>query len=60
MSNIIDDAMTSEKMKQMKSGGKKKKQIIGVEKLVDANEAGGRNSEKCILLIKEGQAEKSL
>ena len=46
--------MTSEKMKQMKSGGKKKKQIIGVEKLVDANEAGGRNSEKCTLLITEG------
>jgi DNA topoisomerase-2 len=43
----------------MTSGGKKQR-VLGVEKLEDANEAGSRNSEKCTLILTEGDSAKSL
>nr|GMC86459.1 DNA topoisomerase 2-like [Ipomoea batatas] len=42
-----------------KTDGKKTKRLI-VEKLEDANDAGGRNSEKCTLILTEGDSAKAL
>ncbi|CAH9108152.1 unnamed protein product [Cuscuta epithymum] len=42
-----------------KTDGKKTKRIL-VEKLEDANDAGGKNSEKCTLILTEGDSAKAL
>jgi DNA topoisomerase-2 len=47
------------KLAKMTAGGKKLR-IQGIEKLEDANEAGSRNSEKCTLILTEGDSAKSL
>ena len=33
------------------AGGGKKQRVQGIPKLEDANEAGGKNSEKCTLIL---------
>ena len=40
--------------------GSKKKKMLGIPKLEDANEAGGRNGYKCTLIITEGDSAKAL
>ena len=42
------------------SGSGKRARISGIAKLDDANEAGGRNSEKCTLILTEGDSAKAL
>ena len=42
-----------------KTDGTKKKTIRGVPELVDANEAGGRNSSRCMLMLVEGASAKA-
>ena len=42
------------------TGGAKKAKLTGIPKLEDANEAGTRNSEKCTLILTEGDSAKSL
>ena len=42
-----------------KQDGSKKKTIRGVPELVDANDAGGRNSKKCMLMLVEGASAKA-
>ena len=42
------------------TGGGKKAKITGVDKLEDANEAGSKNSEKCTLILTEGDSAKAL
>ena len=39
---------------------KKKKRLIDVDKLEDANKAGGRESEECVLILTEGDSAKTL
>ena len=46
--------------KQLNAAGKKKAKIFGVEKLEDANDAGGKNSLKCTLILTEGDSAKGL
>ncbi|MCB0369693.1 MAG: hypothetical protein KDD45_09690, partial [Bdellovibrionales bacterium] len=41
-------------------GGTKKSKLTGIPKLEDANEAGTRNSERCTLILTEGDSAKSL
>lgn len=43
-----------------KSGGSKRTRLLGIAKLDDANEAGGRNSKKCTLILTEGDSAKTL
>ena len=48
------------KMQIMKAGGAKKKHVTGVEKLVDANWAGGKRAHECTLILTEGDSAKAL
>ncbi|KAI4363914.1 hypothetical protein MLD38_020075 [Melastoma candidum] len=43
-----------------KTDGSKKGNIRGIPKLEDANDAGGKNSEKCTLILTEGDSAKAL
>ncbi|GAB2260936.1 hypothetical protein Droror1_Dr00011791 [Drosera rotundifolia] len=43
-----------------KTDGTKRQRITGIAKLEDANEAGGKNSEKCTLILTEGDSAKAL
>lgn len=43
-----------------KKGGTKKNTLVGIPKLDDANQAGSRNSDKCTLVLTEGDSAKSL
>ncbi|XP_038982287.1 DNA topoisomerase 2 [Phoenix dactylifera] len=43
-----------------KTDGTKRQRITGIPKLEDANDAGGRNSEKCTLILTEGDSAKAL
>ena len=47
--------------KELKKGdGAKRQRLLGIPKLDDANEAGGRNSKDCTLILTEGDSAKSL
>jgi DNA topoisomerase-2 len=64
-SGIVDSVLHFAKLKseaQMSRshGGSKKTKITGIPKLDDANEAGGRNSHKCTLILTEGDSAKAL
>lgn len=47
------------KLAKMTGGGKKSK-LTGIPKLEDANEAGTKNSDKCTLILTEGDSAKAL
>jgi len=64
-SGIIDAVLSFAKFKaqaalQRKCDGKKTNKIKGVPKLEDANDAGGRNSNDCTLILTEGDSAKTL
>ena len=64
-SGVIDNILVWAKVKGQelmgkKSGGTKHKRLTGIAKLDDANEAGGRNSHKCTLILTEGDSAKTL
>lgn len=40
--------------------GKKKSKLLGIPKLEDANDAGGKNSGECTIILTEGDSAKSL
>lgn len=47
--------------KELKKGdGAKRQRLTGIPKLDDANDAGGRNSQQCTLILTEGDSAKSL
>ena len=47
--------------KELKKGdGAKRQRLLGIPKLDDANDAGGRNSADCTLILTEGDSAKSL
>ena len=65
-SGIIDNVLTLAKAKEnaamrrkMPKGGKKEK-LVGMDKLEDANWAGGRHAEEATLILTEGDSAKSL
>ena len=43
-----------------KTDGKKKVRLLGIPKLDDANEAGGKLSQKCTLILTEGDSAKAM
>merc|ERR1719203_1757154 len=51
--------MTAQMDKSAKSGAKGKR-VLGVPKLEDANDAGGKNSKECTLILTEGDSAKAL
>eukprot|EP00043_Microstomoeca_roanoka_P011493 m.108253 g.108253 ORF g.108253 m.108253 type:complete len:1678 (-) comp15211_c0_seq2:413-5446(-) len=62
---IVDAVLNWAKLKSQAqlskaSSGAKKSKISGIPKLDDANEAGGRNSSKCTLILTEGDSAKAL
>jgi DNA topoisomerase-2 len=62
---IVDTVIQIAKAKAMTklakaTGGQKKTKLTGIPKLEDANEAGTRNSEKCTLILTEGDSAKAL
>lgn len=63
-SEIVDSLVEWASFKQnkdlKKTDGTKKQGIHGIEKLEDANEAGTRNSERCTLILTEGDSAKAL
>jgi hypothetical protein len=52
---------TSKSQRALKAGdGAKRARIAGLPKLMDANDAGGKHSEHCTLILTEGDSAKSL
>lgn len=56
---VIEFAKFKENTMGKKTDGKKTKSLRGIGKLDDANEAGGRNSHKCSLILTEGDSAKT-
>jgi len=59
---VISEAqakMTAQMDKSAKSGAKGKR-VLGIPKLEDANDAGGKNSQDCTLILTEGDSAKAL
>ncbi|CAI5535699.1 unnamed protein product [Closterium sp. Naga37s-1] len=63
-SGVIDSILSFATFKankdMKKSDGSKKQRLTGISKLDDANDAGGRNSEQCTLILTEGDSAKAL
>ncbi|KAG6654498.1 DNA topoisomerase 2-like isoform X1 [Carya illinoinensis] len=63
-SGIVESLLSWANFKQSKdlkkSDGTKTEKIHGIEKLDDANKAGGKESDKCTLILTEGDSAKAL
>jgi len=64
-SGIVDEVLffaraKSQRALEHKTGGSKKSKVKGIPKLDDANWAGGLRSQKCTLILTEGDSAKSL
>jgi hypothetical protein len=61
---LVDNVLTWADFKQSKelkkNDGAKRQRITGIPKLDDANDAGGKSSEKCTLILTEGDTAKAL
>ena len=57
---IIEIYLLKEKKQMKSSDGKKSTSILGIPKLDDANNAGGKNSHLCTLILTEGDSAKSM
>jgi DNA topoisomerase-2 len=61
---IVDNVLSFAEFKQSKdlkkTDGTKRQRITGITKLDDANDAGGRNSQECTLILTEGDSAKAL
>lgn len=60
---VMDAALSSTQLKEIsgakKTDGRKTRSIRGIPKLIDANWAGGLKSNKCILILCEGDSAKA-
>ncbi|KAF8398402.1 hypothetical protein HHK36_017329 [Tetracentron sinense] len=63
-SGVVESLLSWADFKQSKdlkkTDGAKRQRITGITKLEDANDAGGRNSDKCTLILTEGDSAKAL
>lgn len=57
---VIELAKFKESSLLKKNDGKKQKTLYGIPKLEDANEAGGKYSTKCSLILTEGDSAKTI
>lgn len=60
VNTIVSIAEAKDKAKLKNMAGGKKKRVLGVEKLDDANWAGTGKSEECVLVLTEGDSAKTL
>lgn len=60
VSHLIDFVTHKNSKELAKNDGKKKSRLNGIPKLEDANNAGGRDADKCTLILTEGDSAKSL
>jgi len=60
LESILTFAQSKQNKDMKKTDGKAKGRLTGIAKLDDANEAGGRNGNKCTLIITEGDSAKAL
>ncbi|CDW75314.1 dna gyrase topoisomerase a subunit family protein [Stylonychia lemnae] len=60
--SIVTVAKAKEEAKMAKNlnQGKKKTKLMGIPKLEDANDAGGRHAQECTIILTEGDSAKSL
>lgn len=58
--NIVQWAQFKQSKELKKTDGAKRSRLTGIVKLDDANEAGTRNSNKCTLILTEGDSAKAL
>ena len=56
----VANAKEEAKMARELGPGKKKQRLLGIPKLEDANDAGGRNGAQCTIILTEGDSAKSL
>ena len=63
-SGVVESLLSWADFKQRKdlkkTDGTKRQRITGITKLEDANDAGGKNSDKCTLILTEGDSAKAL
>lgn len=63
-SGVVDNLLSWADFKQSKelkkTDGTKRQRITGIPKLEDANDAGGKSSDKCTLILTEGDSAKAL
>ncbi|PSS09980.1 DNA topoisomerase [Actinidia chinensis var. chinensis] len=63
-SGVVESLLSWADFKQSKdlkkTDGTKRQRITGITKLEDANDAGGKNSDKCTLILTEGDSAKAL
>ena len=61
---LVDELIEFGKLKEQsilkKNDGKKTNKISGIDKLEDANKAGGKQSKKCKIILTEGDSAKAL
>ena len=60
MEKVIETYQFKESKLIKKTDGKKKNRIYGIPKLDDANEAGGKRSSECTLILTEGDSAKAM
>ena len=60
MDNVLFWASAKQMKDLKKVGGGKKSKLLDIPKLDDANNAGGRLSEQCTLILTEGDSAKTL
>ncbi|CAK9140401.1 unnamed protein product, partial [Ilex paraguariensis] len=62
-SGVVENLLSWADFKQCKdlkkTDGTKRQRITGITKLEDANDAGGKNSDKCTLILTEGDSAKA-
>ncbi|KAG0474644.1 hypothetical protein HPP92_014330 [Vanilla planifolia] len=58
--NLLSWADFKQSKEMKKTDGTKRQKISGISKLDDANDAGGKNSDKCTLILTEGDSAKAL
>jgi DNA topoisomerase-2 len=57
---VIETYQFKESKLMKKTDGKKKSKLYGIPKLDDANEAGGKRSSECTLILTEGDSAKAM
>jgi len=60
MERVLETYQFKESKLIKKTDGKKKNRLYGIPKLDDANEAGGKRSEECTLILTEGDSAKAM
>ena len=60
MENVLASLTVKASKELKKTDGTKRQRLTGIPKLDDANDAGGRNSEHCTLILTEGDSAKAL